>query len=144
MPKELTDIVKDIKKHEGFEPKVYKCTEGYYTIGYGFAIKDLVLDEDICDMILERKLKSLIKRVHKKFPFVEDLPEEAQEVVYEMCYQLGLGGFSKFKKTIQFLRLGNYKICADEMLDSRWARQTPNRAQRLSNIIREIPSEFTG
>ena len=144
MPKELTDIVKDIKKHEGFEPKVYKCTEGYYTIGYGFAIKDLVLDEDICDMILERKLKSLIERVHKKFPFVEDLPEEAQEVVYEMCYQLGLGGFSKFKKTIQFLRLGNYKICADEMLDSRWARQTPNRAQRLSNIIREIPSEFTG
>ena len=135
-------LIQAVKLSEGFRDRVYKDTLDIDTIGYGFAIKDLVLDEDICDMILERKLKSLINRVHKKFPFVEDLPEEAQEVVYEMCYQLGLRGFSKFKKTIQFLRLENYKVCADEMLDSRWARQTPNRAQRLSNIIREIQSEF--
>ena len=140
----MSKLIAAVKLSEGFRDRVYKDTLGIDTIGYGFAIKDLILDEDICDMILERKLKSLIKRVHKKFPFVEDLPEEAQEVVYEMCYQLGLGGFSKFKKTIAFLRLGNYKVCADEMLDSLWARQTPNRAQRLSNIIREIPSEFTG
>ena len=73
-----------------------------------------------------------------KFPFVKDLPEEAQEVVYEMCYQLGLGGFSKFKKTIALLRLGNYEECASEMLDSKWYRQTPNRAQRLSDIIKEL------
>ena len=137
-------LIKAIKLSEGFRDRVYKDTLGIDTIGYGFAVKDLVLDEDICDMILGRKLISLINRVRKKFPFVKDLPEEAQEVVYEMCYQLGLRGFSKFKKTIAFLRLGNYKVCADEMLDSRWARQTPNRAQRLSNIIREISSEFTG
>ena len=55
MPKELDDIVEDIKKHEGFRAKVYKCTEGYDTIGYGFAIKDLVLDEDIADLILNEK-----------------------------------------------------------------------------------------
>ena len=134
----MRKLIESVKLSEGFRDKVYKCTEGFDTIGYGFAVKDLVLDEDISEMILERKLKSLIERVHKKFPFVEDLPEEAQEVVYEMCYQLGLAGFSKFKKTIQLLRLGNYKTCADEMLDSRWARQTPNRAKRLSNIIREI------
>ena len=71
--------------------------------------------------------------------FVKDLPQEAQDVVYEMCYQLGIGGFSKFKKTIQFLRLGDYKACSEEMLDSRWAReQTPQRAQKLSKIIREL------
>ena len=138
----MQKLINAVKLSEGFRDKVYKDTLDIDTIGYGFAIKDLVLNEDICDIILERKLKSLIERVHKKFPFVEDLPEEAQEVVYEMCYQLGLRGFSKFKKSIQFLRLGNYKVCADELLDSRWARQTPNRAQRLSNIIREIPSEF--
>ena len=45
MAQELKSIVEDIKKHEGYEPKVYKCTEGYDTIGYGFAIKDLVLDK---------------------------------------------------------------------------------------------------
>ena len=128
-------LIEAVKESEGFRDKVYKDTLGIDTIGYGFAIKDLVLEEDICDMILERKLDNLIHRVVTKFPFVKDLPEEAQEVVYEMCYQLGLGGFSKFKKTIALLRLGDYKECASEMLDSKWYRQTPNRAQRLSDII---------
>ena len=92
----MKKLIESVKLSEGFRDKVYKCTEGFDTIGHGFAVKDLVLDEDISEMILERKLKSLIERVHKKFPFVKDLPEEAQEVVYEMCYQLGLRGFSKF------------------------------------------------
>tara|TARA_R100000700_G_C3105723_1_gene100878 strand:- start:37 stop:447 length:411 start_codon:yes stop_codon:yes gene_type:complete len=133
-------LIEAVKLSEGFRDKVYKCTEGYDTIGYGFAIKDLVLDEDIAEMILVRKLESLIERVHKKFPFVKNLPEKAQEVVYEMCYQLGLGGFSKFKRTISYLKLGDYNMCSREMLNSRWARQTPNRAQRLSDIIYSLES----
>jgi lysozyme len=130
-------LIKSVKLSEGFRDKVYKCTEGYDTIGYGFAIKDLVMDEDIAEMILIRKLDSLKKRILAKFPFVADLPESVQDVVIEMCYQLGLGGFSKFKKTIALLRLGNYEACSSEMLDSKWARQTPNRAKRLSDIVKK-------
>ena len=59
IPKELQEIVEDIKRHEGFKPKVYKCTEGYDTIGYGFAIKDLIIDEDV-DRI-RRSLKGFDK-----------------------------------------------------------------------------------
>ncbi len=131
----MKNLIKSVKLSEGFRDKVYKCTEGYDTIGYGFAIKDLVMEEDIAEIILERKLKSLIDRVHKKFPFIQNIPEPAQEVVYEMCYQLGLSGFSKFKRTISYLQLGDYSMCSREMLDSRWAKQTPNRARRLSDII---------
>jgi|TARA_R100001594_G_C3968194_1_gene247169 lysozyme len=135
----MEKLIEAIKESEGFVPTVYKCTAGYDTIGYGFAIKDLYIDEDIAEMILHRKLSLLAERVCDKFPFVKDLPQEAQDVVYEMCYQLGITGFSKFKKTIQFLRLGSYKSAAVEMLDSRWAReQTPNRAKRLSDIIKEL------
>ena len=47
MPKELKNILEDIKKHEGFRSKVYKCTEGYDTIGYGFAIIDLEIDDSL-------------------------------------------------------------------------------------------------
>ena len=136
----MVKLINAVKLSEGFRDKVYKCTEGYDTIGYGFAVKDLVLDEDIAEMILVRKLESLIERVHKKFPFVENLPKEAQEVVYEMCYQLGLNGFSKFKRTISYLQLGDYNMCSREMLNSRWATQTPNRAQRLSDIIYSLES----
>jgi lysozyme len=55
-----------------------------------------------------------------------------------MCYQLGLSGFSKFKKTIYYLETQQYDEAADEMLDSLWAKQTPNRAKELSNIIRSL------
>tara|TARA_Y100001938_G_scaffold21572_1_gene27746 strand:+ start:6475 stop:6879 length:405 start_codon:yes stop_codon:yes gene_type:complete len=129
-------LIDDIKKSEGYRPTVYKCTENFDTIGYGFAIKDLHLDEDICDMILERKLGELKLRIHKNFPFVLDLPEEIQDVVIEMCYQMGLKGFSKFKKTIAFLRLEKYRDASVEMLDSKWAKQTPNRAKRLSEKVK--------
>ena len=43
----MKDLLKRIKHHEGFRSRVYKCTEGFDTIGYGFAIKDLEMDEDI-------------------------------------------------------------------------------------------------
>ena len=131
----MKKLIEAVKLSEGFRDRVYDDSLGIPTIGYGFAIKDLVLDEDICDMILERKLDDLIKRVNKKFPFVGNLPEEAQEVIYEMCYQLGLGGFSKFKRTISYLQLRDFPLAAKEMLDSKWHRQTPNRSERLSDII---------
>ena len=138
MPKELTDIVKDIKKHEGFEPKVYKCTEGYDTIGYGFAIKDLVLDEDIADLILMKKLHKLLQRILITFPWFKDVDDTAKAVIVNMCYQLGLSGFSKFKKTIYLLETEQYEEASVEMLDSLWAKQTPNRAKELSETLRSI------
>ena len=140
-------LLDNIKESEGFRNRVYRCTgkttadnrnesEGYDTIGYGFAIKDLTMDEDIATMILERKVAELKLRVHNKFPFITDLPESVQDVVIEMCYQMGVSGFSKFKQTIQFLRLQEFENASSEMLLSRWAKQTPNRAKKLSDIVK--------
>lgn len=131
-------LIEAVKESEGFRSKVYKCTEGIDTIGYGFAIKDLVLDEDISEMILRRKLDSLIDRANKRFKFLKDLPIKAQDVIYEMCYQMGISGVSKFKKTLLYLENHEFKMASKEMLDSRWARQTPNRAKKLSDIIGEL------
>ena len=134
----MKNLIKSVKLSEGFRDRVYKDTLGIDTIGYGFAIKDLVLDEDIAEMILRRKLDNLIDRVNKRFKFVKDLPHAAQDVMYEMCYQLGVTGVSKFKKTLAYLENFEYRMASKEMLDSRWARQTPNRAKRLSDIIGEL------
>ncbi len=127
-----------IKHHEGFRSKVYKCTEGYDTIGYGFAIKDLELDEDISEMILMRKLDNLMTRIGKTFVWWRSADSTVKDVVVEMCYQLGVSGFSKFKKTIDHLENKRYGKASAEMLDSRWAKQTPNRALELSNLIKEL------
>ena len=128
-------LIDEIKVHEGFRDKVYKCSEGFDTIGYGFAIKDLVLDEDIADLILQRKLEDLQESIKRKFDWFKESPNEVQDVVSNMCYQIGLSGFSKFKKTIYYLETEQYEEASEEMLDSLWARQTPNRAKELSKII---------
>ena len=133
-------LIKKIKKHEGFRSTVYECTEGYETIGYGFAIKDLKLDEDIAEMILVRKIADLVARIKETFPWTKDAPEAIQDVVVDMCYQLGINGFSKFKKTIYLLETEQYDEASIEMLDSLWAKQTPNRAKELSEQLRALAS----
>jgi lysozyme len=134
----MPNLIEQIKESEGFRPTVYQCTEGYDTIGYGFAIKDLVLGIPICEIILERKIAELKLRIQQKLPFYDDMPEKAQDVIVEMCYQMGINGFSKFKKTIDHLMRKDYKAASVEMLDSRWATQTPNRAKKLSNQMKNV------
>ena len=138
IPKDLQEIVESIKKHEGFSSTVYQCTEGYDTIGYGFAIKDLDIDEDISTLILMKKLHPLLQRILIAFTWFEDIDVKAKGVVVEMCYQLGLRGFSKFKKTIYYLETEQYEEASIEMLDSLWAKQTPNRAKELSAEIASL------
>ena len=131
-------LLNQIKKHEGFRPTVYQCTEGYDTIGYGFAVKDLELTKDIAEKILIQKVAKLESNISKKFEWYHTAPQEAKEVVINMCYQLGLSGFSKFKKTIYLLETEQYEDASIEMLDSLWAKQTPIRAKELSEIVRSL------
>ena len=138
IPKELQDIVEDIKRHEGFRSTVYKCSEEFDTIGYGFAIKDLEIDKDIADLILMRKLHKLLERITIAFPWFKDVHNDVKSVVVNMCYQLGITGFSKFKKTIYYLETEQYEEASIEMLNSLWAKQTPSRAKELSEEIRAL------
>ena len=134
-------LIDQIKEHEGFRSRVYQCTEGHDTIGFGFKVADLELDLDLAEEILVRKLEHLIRRVKNRFSWVNDAPYEIQDVVYNMCYQMGVSGFSKFKKKIKYLADKEYEKASKEMLDSRWARQTPNRAIELSNIVKAQSNE---
>ena len=130
------ELLNSIRKHEGFRSKCYSDTLGFDTIGYGFAIKDLVLDEDIANIILQRKLEALIRSIEFKFSCYADLPNAVKDVVIEMCYQMGLKGFSKFKRTIEHLKCEEWESAASEMLISRWNEQTPLRAKALSDRVR--------
>ena len=132
----MKDLLEKIKHHEGFVEHVYDDSLGIPTIGYGFAIKDLILDEDIAEDILMRKLERLKRNANSRFKWLEDMPIVVQEVILNMCYQLGITGVSKFRKAISALQEGDWNEAADEMLDSLWARQTPNRATELSDIVR--------
>ena len=73
-----------------------------------------------------------------KFSWYSKAPQEVQDIVVNMSYQMGVSGFSKFKKTIKYLEQGLYHKASSEMLDSLWSRQTPERSKELSERLKLI------
>ena len=55
-----------------------------------------------------------------------------------MAYQMGVNGVMGFRKMLGAIVNGNYRLAAQEGMDSRWANQTPNRAKRLMDRLANI------
>ena len=123
----MNELLNRIKEHEGFRSRVYKCTEGYDTIGYGFAIKDLYLSEGISELILKEKVTNLRLRMGKKICWFDEAPREVREVLLEMAYQMGVSGVSKFKNALKHMKNEEWNKAADEMLLSKWSKQVGQR-----------------
>ena len=136
------ELIETIKQHEGYRKAVYMDTLGKPTIGYGFLIEALELEEDVCDTILNRKLEKLIDTIRFKFTWFDNMPDTAKGVIVNMSYQLGVNGFAKFSKTIQYFKNKEWNLGSKEMLRSKWYMQTPNRAKELSEIIKSIEEKL--
>jgi len=130
-------LIADIKAHEGYSKKVYKDTLGYDTIGIGFLVSSLELDEDVCDIILERILQKNESILQRKLTFYSKQPIEVQNIIQNMFYQLHYR-LLNFVKTLHYIENGKYKAASVEMLDSLWAKQTPNRAKELSERMAKV------
>ena len=128
------DLINNIKNNEGFVGEPYNDTLGIPTIGFG---TKLPLNEDEAEMILKSRLHQKMAQLVKAEPFVNDLPSEVRDVLYEMSYQLGVGGLLKFKKMFKALKKRDYNEAYIQAMDSKWAEQTPNRAKKLAQIIRK-------
>ena len=126
-------LIEDIKQSEGFKGEQYLDHLGKPTIGYGTL---LPLTEEEAELLLRFRLDKKIKQIQEAKPILFKLNENRQNAIYEMCYQLGVGGVLKFKKMWEAIEVHNYEQAYKEALDSRWALQTPNRANKLANIIK--------
>ena len=125
----MENLLESIKKNEGFVGTSYKDTLGFDTIGYG---TKLPLSEEEAEVLLSLRLRDKIKELEKREPFINELPLEKQEIIVEMCYQMGVSGVLKFKRMWSALKEFDYERASVEMLDSKWAKQTFTRAYELS------------
>ncbi|MFA5150546.1 MAG: glycoside hydrolase family protein [Candidatus Omnitrophota bacterium] len=132
------NVVENIKRHEGFRTEVYEDSLGFDTIGYGFKISSLDLTPQEAEMILRRKLIELADNVRSQFRWFGQMPEVVQDVILEMCYQLGISGFSDFRQTIGRIALKDFKGAAECMRNSLWYKQTPNRAEELAKKMEAV------
>jgi lysozyme len=129
------NLIDLIKKHEGFNGMPYNDSLDIPTIGYG---TKLPLDEEESELLLKHRLNKKINELIELEPFYKELPQTVRVVIADMAYQLGVGGVLKFKKMWSALKNRDYQKASEEMLDSKWAKQTPKRAKELAEIIRKL------
>lgn len=129
-------ILEQLKRDEGFRGEPYKCTEGYWTIGYGRNLETNPLTEDEAEILLKNDINYTLARLIAVdlLPSVEMDELTPREAVWlNMAFQLGVAGLLRFKKAISAYIEEDYRTCAEELLNSRWAIQTPNRAHRMAD-----------
>lgn len=133
-----------IAKEEGFRAEVYRCTEGFPTVGYGqvvgnknapiehfnFAMPERVAREWLC-VNIQKIDSSLLAH-----DFYNNASPERQAVFISMAYQMGLTGLLRFRKMISAASVSDWETAATEALNSLWARQTPKRAERHADTLR--------
>jgi lysozyme len=139
-------LLQSVKDHEGYRNKVYLDTLGKRTVGVGhlcvedFWEDDKEYEEKFLMTILKHDLETAIKGAKELMQEYgcADIDDLAKEIIVEMIFQLGKTGVSKFKNMWKALSELNYVGASFEMLDSRWAKQTPNRANGMANLMKGI------
>ena len=131
---EYKELIKSIMKSEGFAGSPYKDILGFLTFGYG---SKFPISPKEGQMILEHRLLRKIAELRYKKPMVKDLPKPIKEVLFEMCYQLGVNGVLKFKNMFKAIEDKNYDMMIIQMKDSKWNKQTPNRVKKLTKKVRK-------
>ena len=142
-----------LKVDEGVKYEIYKDHLGYLTFGIGHLItphdpeygkpEGTPIPEQRVDEQFAVDVDLFIDETQKIFPSFDRQPAEIQEVLVNMCFNLGRPRLEKFTKFIGCIETGNYNQASLEMLDSRWAEQVGGRAQRLSDVVLRVGVDLT-
>ena len=121
---------------------------GYATFGIGHLVVKgdqehgqpvgTPITEERVNSVFDSDVELYVKEAKKVFSNLDDLPEEAQQVIVNMCFNMGAPRLAKFKKFIAGVDSGDWNTAAVEMMDSRWAKQVGVRAERLRDRIKAL------
>ena len=138
----LVTLQDEIANDEGVVYELYRCSLGHLTGGIGHLITEwdeeyygkpvgTKVPHEQVDAWFAIDINRTLQDCKEIFPDFNDLPEEAQLVIANMCFQLGRPRLSNFRKFIAAVNERDWIKAADEMEDSRWYKQTTARAERL-------------
>ena len=141
-------LKKELTQDEGCEYEIYLDHLGYKTFGIGHLCKatdpenDLVVGDPVSKGRVDECFVNDIEKVIEDCTILYDdfyvLPEEAQLIIANMMFNLGRPRLSQFKKMYEAVMDANWIEAGIQMEDSKWARQVPNRAERLCERMRNV------
>ena len=124
-----------VAQEEGFRSTPYRCPAGFLSVGYGLNL-DAGISREEAELLLRHRLEVIGDALSLYLPWWSGLDEVRRGVLVGMAYQLGVGGVLKFKGTLGAIQRGDWDAAVWGMLGSKWARQTPERAQRSAEAMR--------
>jgi len=153
--KRSMDYLNMFKENEGYRTKVYKDTKGNRTIGIGFNLEDagnrqflkkvgISLDEvlggrELTDKevikLYNHSLTQAFKDAQQFDPQFNKRPETVKKAIVDMAFNLGLTKLNQFKGMKAALSQNDYKMAADEMVDSNWYTQVKTRGPRTVKLM---------
>lgn len=127
-------------KEEGFRNQAYLDSLGVLTIGVGHVGPEVVegltwSDAKVWDT-LDADIAKKTNEVVYALPWFGQLNEPRQAVLLQMAFQMGTHGLLQFAKTLAAIHDGKWDEASNAMLLSKWAQQTPNRADRLARQMK--------
>lgn len=144
----MDQLREEIAADEGCKYEVYLDHLGLATHGIGHLIREhepehgqpvgTPVSEERVRQCFALDIAITMEDCQRLFADFKDLPDEAQLVIANMCFNLGYPRLSKFKNFRAAVEERDWMRAADEMVDSRWHDQVPNRAKRLVKRIRDL------
>jgi lysozyme len=132
----VSSLREQLIREEGWKAEPYRDSRGFLTIGVGWNLDIHPLPDEVVSLLLQISMGRVLDGLRARIPWYVNLNEPRQVVLEQMAFQMGVAGLMTFKNTLAFVKAGDYAQAATEMLDSRWAKQTPERAHRLAEQMR--------
>ncbi len=131
----MNDLIESIKLHEGFESKPYPDPlHGWDVPTFGHGLTYITESES--EQIVINRVNEIIAKIQTAKPVFKTLSTQRKHALIEMAYQMGVGGLFKFRKMWTAIEAGDFDEAYTQALDSRWAKQTPNRAQAVASLLK--------
>ena len=145
---DLDKLKQELIEDEGCKYEIYLDHLEYKTFGIGHLCKatDLENDMDIdtevskerVDECFKADIAITIEDCNVLYTNFNDIPEEAQLILANMMFNLGRPRLSKFLNLKVAVNDEDWMEASTEMMDSKWARQVPNRAERLCKRMEKL------
>ena len=143
-------LYEQLKIDEGVKYEIYKDHLGYETFGIGHLVVEgdpewgqavgTPVSEDRVKRCFEIDVQTAVMECYALYneSYFEDFPDEVQEILVNMMFNMGRPRLSQFKKMNAALKKDDFKEAAKEGRDSRWYRQVTNRAERLMSRLENV------
>ena len=132
--------------HEGKRLAAYKDTVGVLTIGIGHNCRESPvagvekagdrITELQCNHLFASDIANVVSDLDHHLPWWQHLDEVRQNVLADMCFNMGITTLKTFRNTLGMMKRGDYEGASEGMLASLWATQVGQRAERLAEMMR--------